>query len=152
LEIFSAAELEMRYQVDLQSYISKTQIESRTLGDMALNHVIPTAIQYQNTLIENVRGFKEVYGQSFKKHTQEQMALLEQISEHLAAINQGVVDMVDARKKANIKDDLKEKALLYAHHVVPYLNTIRSHCDALELIVDDALWPLAKYRELLFIR
>lgn len=152
LEIFSAAELEMRYQVDLQSYISKTQIESRTLGDMALNHVIPTAIQYQNTLIENVRGFKEVYGQSFKKHTQEQMALLEQISEHLAAINQGVVDMVDARKKANIKDDLKEKALLYAHHVVPYLYTIRSHCDTLELIVDDALWPLAKYRELLFIR
>lgn len=152
LEIFSAVELEMRYQVDLQSYVSEIQIESRTLGDMALNHVIPTAIQYQNTLIENVRGFKEIYGTTFKKHAQEQLLLLEEISEHIAAINQGVLEMVAARKKANAKEDLMEKALSYAKEVLPYLTSIRYHCDALELRVDDAIWPLAKYRELLFIR
>jgi len=152
LEIFSAAELEMRYQVDLQSYVSEIQIESRTLGDMALNHIVPTAIQYQNTLIENVQGFKEIYGATFKKHSKEQLLLLEQISDHIAAISQGVLEMVNARKKANAKEDPKEKALSYAKEVLPYLTSIRFHCDALELRVDDAIWPLAKYRELLFIR
>jgi glutamine synthetase len=152
LEIFSAAELEMRYQVDLQSYVSEIQIESRTLGDMALNHIVPTAIQYQNTLIENVQGFKEIYGATFKKHSKEQLLLLEQISDHIAAISQGVLEMVNARKKANAKEDPKEKALSYAKEVLPYLTSVRLHCDALELRVDDAIWPLAKYRELLFIR
>ena len=152
LGIFSAAELEMRHQVDLQSYISEIQIESRTLGDMALNHIVPTAIQYQNTLIENVQGFKEIYGATFKKHSKEQLLLLEQISDHIAAISQGVLEMVNARKKANAKEDPKEKALSYAKEVLPYITSIRLHCDALELRVDDAIWPLAKYRELLFIR
>jgi glutamine synthetase len=152
LEIFSAAELEIRYQVDLQSYVSEIQIESRTLGDMALNHIVPTAIQYQNTLIQNVQGFKEIYGATFKKHSKEQLLLLEQISDHIAAISQEVLEMVNARKKANAKEDPKEKALFYAKEVLPYLTSIRLHCDALELRVDDAIWPLAKYRELLFIR
>lgn len=152
LEIFSSAELHARCQVDMQSYTSKIQIESRTLGDMSLNHIIPTAIKYQNILIENVQGIKEIFGTNFKTHANEQLIILENISEHIKQINKGVADMVLARKKANSIDDINKKALSYAETVAPFLNQIRYHCDKLELTVDDSIWPLAKYRELLFIR
>ena len=152
LEIFSSAELHARCQVDMQSYTSKIQIESRTLGDMSLNHIIPTAIKYQNILIENVQGIKEIFGTNFKTHANEQLIILENISEHIKQINKGVADMVLARKKANSIDDINKKALAYAKTVAPFLNQIRYHCDKLELTVDDSIWPLAKYRELLFIR
>ena len=152
LEIFSSAELHARCQVDMQSYTSKIQIESRTLGDMSLNHIIPTAIKYQNILIENVQGIKEIFGTNFKTHANEQLIILENISEHIKQINKGVADMLLARKKANIIDDINKKALAYAKTVAPFLNQIRYHCDKLELTVDDSIWPLAKYRELLFIR
>lgn len=152
LEIFSSAELHARCQVDMQSYTSKIQIESRTLGDMSLNHIIPTAIKYQNILIENVQGIKEIFGTNFKTHANEQLIILENISEHIKQINKGVSDMLLARKKANTIDDINKKALAYAKTVAPFLNQIRYHCDKLELTVDDSIWPLAKYRELLFIR
>ena len=152
LEIFSSAELHARCQVDMQSYTSKIQIESRTLGDMSLNHIIPTAIKYQNILIENVQGIKEIFGTNFKPHANEQLIILENISEHIKQINKGVSDMLLARKKANTIDDINKKALAYAKTVAPFLNQIRYHCDKLELTVDDSIWPLAKYRELLFIR
>ena len=152
LEIFSSAELHARCQVDMQSYTSKIQIESRTLGDMSLNHIIPTAIKYQNILIENVQGIKEIFGTNFKTHANEQLIILENISEHIKQINKGVADMLFARKKANTIDDINKKALAYAKTVAPFLNQIRYHCDKLELTVDDSIWPLAKYRELLFIR
>ena len=152
LEVFSSAELHARCQVDMQSYTSKIQIESRTLGDMSLNHIIPTAIKYQNILIENVQGIKEIFGTNFKTHANEQLIILENISEHIKQINKGVADMVLARKKANTIDDINKKALAYAKTVAPFLNQIRYHCDKLELTVDDSIWPLAKYRELLFIR
>ena len=152
LEIFTSAELHARCQVDMQSYTSKIQIESRTLGDMSLNHIIPTAIKYQNILIENVQGIKEIFGTNFKTHANEQLIILENISEHIKQINKGVADMVLARKKANTIDDINKKALAYAKTVAPFLNQIRYHCDKLELTVDDSIWPLAKYRELLFIR
>ena len=152
LEIFSSAELHARCQVDMQSYTSKIQIESRTLGDMSLNHIIPTAIKYQNILIENVQGIKEIFGTNFKNHANEQLIILENISEHIKQINKGVADMLLARKKANNIDDINKKALAYAKTVAPFLNQIRYHCDKLELTVDDSIWPLAKYRELLFIR
>ncbi|MDA9628515.1 glutamine synthetase III [Flavobacteriaceae bacterium] len=152
LEIFSSAELHARCQVDMQSYTSKIQIESRTLGDMSLNHIIPTAIKYQNILIENVQGIKEIFGTNFKTHANEQLIILENISEHIKQINKGVADMLLARKKANTIDDVNKKALAYAKTVAPFLNQIRYHCDKLELTVDDSIWPLAKYRELLFIR
>ena len=152
LEIFSSAELHARCQVDMQSYTSKIQIESRTLGDMSLNHIIPTAIKYQNILIENVQGIKEIFGTNFKNHANEQLIILENISEHIKQINKGVSDMLLARKKANTIDDINKKALAYAKTVAPFLNQIRYHCDKLELTVDDSIWPLAKYRELLFIR
>ena len=152
LEVFSSAELHARCQVDMQSYTSKIQIESRTLGDMSLNHIIPTAIKYQNILIENVQGIKEIFGTNFKTHANEQLIILENISEHIKQINKGVADMLLARKKANSIDDINKKALAYAKTVAPFLNQIRYHCDKLELTVDDSIWPLAKYRELLFIR
>ena len=152
LEIFSERELIARYQVDLEAYISTVQIESRTLGDMARNHIIPTAIRYQNMLIENIRGLKEIYGTSYKEFASEQLVILEKISKYIAEINDGVTQMTNARKKANSTTDFHKKALQYAQTVKPFLTSIRYQCDKLELTVEDTLWPLAKYRELLFVR
>ena len=148
--VLTARELEARYTVDLEEYTMRVQIEARTLGDIARNHIIPTAVKYQNTLIENVRGIKEIYGNQFKPLAAEQMALIEQISKHIAEINTGVTQMIEARKKANLLHDAKEKAMQYRQEVFPFLATIRYHCDKLELLVDDQLWPMSKYRELLF--
>ena len=152
LEIFSERELTARYQVDLEAYIYTVQIESRTLGDMARNHIIPTAIRYQNMLIENIRGLKEIYGTSYKEFASEQLLILEKISKYIAEINDGVTQMTNARKKANSTTDFHKKALQYAQTVKPFLTSIRYQCDKLELTVEDTLWPLAKYRELLFVR
>ncbi len=152
LEIFSERELTARYQVDLEAYVSTVQIESRTLGDMARNHIIPTAIRYQNMLIENIRGLKEIYGTSYKEFASEQLVILEKISKYIAEINDGVTQMTNARKKANSTSDFHKKALQYAQTVKPFLTSIRYQCDKLELTVEDTLWPLAKYRELLFVR
>ncbi len=152
LGILSERELTARYQVDLEAYISNIQIESRTLGDMARNHIIPTAIRYQNILIENIRGLKEIYGSSYKEFAGEQLIILEQISEHLSGINEGVTQMIDERKKANAISDFHNKAMHYAQKVKPFLTDIRYQCDKLELTVEDSLWPLAKYREMLFVR
>jgi glutamine synthetase len=152
LGILSERELMARYQVDLEAYISNIQIESRTLGDMAQNHIIPTAIRYQNVLIENIRGLKEIYGTSYTKFASEQLIILERISGLLAGINEGVTQMINARKKANNVTDFNQKAVQYAETVKPFLSDIRYQCDKLELTVEDTLWPLAKYRELLFVR
>lgn len=152
LEILTERELKGRYQVDLEAYISNIQIESRTLGDIARNHIIPTAIRYQNILIENIRGLKEIYGTSYKRFAAEQLVILEQISQHLSEINEGVTLMINARKKANAIQDCHKKAIQYAYKVLPFLSNIRYQCDKLELTVEDNLWPLAKYREMLFVR
>ena len=152
LKVFSSVELHARCQVDMQSYISEIQIESRTLGDMSLNHIIPTAIRYQNILIKNVKGIKEIFGEKFKSHANDQLIILEEISDHIKKIINGVDQMVLARKNANKIEDVNKKAMAYAKMVIPYLNEIRDHCDKLELTIDDSIWPLAKYRELLFIR
>ena len=152
LSIFSKRELEARLLVDLEAYISTIQIESRTLGDMARNHIIPTAIRYQNILIENIQGLKEIYGTGFKKYSSEQLILLESISNYIAQINEGVTKMIAARKKGNQLTDFHKRALHYESEVKPFLTSIRYQCDKLELTVEDSLWPLAKYRELLFVR
>ena len=152
LDVFSKRELEARVQVDLEQYTHTLQIEGRTLGDIARNHIIPTAIQYQNTLIDNVKGLKEIYGSTFKTHAKEQMVLIERISGHIAQINTGVNDMIEARKKANTIEDSAAKANAYHTQVKTYFDSIRYHCDKLELLVDNSIWPLAKYRELLFSR
>lgn len=150
LNVLSERELNARLNVDLEHYTLALQIEGRTLGDLSRNHIIPTAIKYLNTLIENVKGLKEIYGDKYLAHAKEQMLLIERISKHISAINSGVNEMIEERKKANSIEDNFEKSLAYCNKVKPFFETIRYHCDKLELLVDNSLWPLAKYRELLF--
>ena len=152
LGIMSKVELEARYEIEMEDYAMRIQIEGRILGDIARNHVIPTAIRYQNILIENVQGLKNIYGNDFKKYSAEQMHLIEQISEHIAKINKGITDMINERKKANKIENGEKKAFAYCEDVKPYFEIIRYHCDKLELLVDDEIWPLTKYRELLFTK
>ena len=153
LGVMNRVEVEARHEIQLEDYAMRIQIESRILGDMARNHVIPTAIRYQNILIENVRGLKDIYGEDFHRHSKEQMAIIESISLHLEKINSDITQMIEARKRANLfSDDAEKKAFAYCDDVKPYFETIRYHCDKLELLVDDEIWPLTKYRELLFTR
>ncbi len=152
LGIMSKIEIEARHEIEVEDYAMRIQIEGRILGDIARNHVIPTAIRYQNILIENVQGLKNIYGNDFKKLSVEQMRLIEQISEHISKINNGITEMIDARKKANKIDNSETRAFAYCNDVKPYFEIIRYHCDKLELLVDDEIWPLTKYRELLFTK
>lgn len=150
--VMNAVESHARYEIELEEYLMRIQIEGRVLGDIARNHVIPTAVRYQNTLIENVKGLKDIYDKDYKKHASEQMELIEKISDHIANINRGVTDMINARKKTNSLKNIEQKAQSYCYDVRPLFDEIRYHCDKLELMVDDELWSLTKYRELLFMR
>ena len=152
LGVMNKIESEARYEIEMEEYALRIQIEGRVLGDIARNHVVPTAVRYQNILIENVKGLKEIYGTSFKKLAKEQLNLIEEISSHIEGINSNVTKMTDARKTANSIDNLEKKADAYCNKVKPIFNNIRYHCDKLELLVDDELWPLTKYRELLFTK
>ena len=152
LGVMNKVESEARYEIDMEAYILHIQIESRVLGDIARNHIVPTAVRYQNILIENVTGLKTIYGDKFKKFAKEQLTLIEQISEHIAAINSLVTKMIEARKNLNKQSNLEKKAKEYCHKVKPFFEDIRYHCDKLELMIDDELWPLTKYRELLFTK
>ncbi len=152
LGIMSKVEIEARHEIEVEEYTMHIQIEGRVLGDIARNHVIPTAIRYQNILIENVQGLKDIYGKDFKKLAGEQMRLIEEISGHIESINKDTTAMINARKKANKIDDPEKRAFEYCNKVKPFFETIRYHCDKLELLVDDEIWPLTKYRELLFTR
>lgn len=149
--ILSEVELHARNEVKWEIYTKKIQIESRVLGDLALNHIIPVAISYQSILLTNVAKLKEI-SEDYKTLGAEQLRLIEKISSHVNAINAKVHEMVDARKAANNIESEREKAISYHDQVAPYLDEIRYHIDKLELIVDNEMWPLAKYRELLFIR
>jgi glutamine synthetase len=151
MNVMSRVEVEARHEIELEEYILRIQIEGRVLGDISKNHIIPTAIKYQNTLIENVSGLKNIFGDDFKKHAKEQIDLIEKMSSHIAGINSKVEQMIDQRKKANQLQGQKS-ADAYCNKVKPYFEEIRYHCDKLEMMVDDELWPLAKYRELLFTR
>jgi glutamine synthetase len=148
--IFTERELEARHEILLEEYIKKVQIEARILGYLATNHIIPAAINYQNTLIENVRGLKEI-GLD-KKNYKAQLNLIEVMSGHIQEINDNVEAMIEARKKANNAADTHKRANMYCDEVKTFFDNIRYHSDKLELIVDDKQWPLPKYRELLFIR
>ena len=149
--ILSEKELHARNEVKWETYVKKIQIESRVLGDLALNHIIPVAINYQSILLTNVSKLKEVSA-DYKTLGSEQIRLIEKISKHINAINAKVHEMVDARKVANNIEHEREKAIAYHDSIAPFLDEIRYHIDKLELIVDNEMWPLAKYRELLFIR
>lgn len=152
LGVMNKVESEARYGIEMEEYILHVQIESRVLGDIARNHVVPTAVRYQNILIENVTGLKTIYGDKFKKLAKEQLSLIEEISNHIEAINSLVTEMTEARKSCNKYVDLYKKATGYCNKVKPIFEKIRYHCDKLELMIDDELWPLTKYRELLFTK
>ena len=152
LGVMNKVEAEARYEIEMEEYVLRIQIEGRVLGDIARNHIVPTAVRYQNILIENVKGLKEIYGASFKKLAKEQLALIEEISKHIELINSSVTKMTNERKKANNVEDIEKKADAYCHKVKPLFDDIRYSCDKLELLVDDELWPLTKYRELLFTK
>ena len=152
LGIMNKVESEARYEIEMEEYIMRIQIEGRVLGDIARNHVVPTAVRYQNILIDNVKGLNEIYGTNYKKLAQEQLNLIEEISGHIASINSNVTKMTEERKTSNKIEDIEKKAHAYCNKVKPLFDDIRYHCDKLELLVDDELWPLTKYRELLFTK
>ncbi len=152
MDVMSEIEIKARHEIELDEYSLRIQIEGRVLGDIALNHVVPTAVNYQNILIENVKGLKEVFGKEFEIIAKEQLILIRKISEHISGITSKTEAMVGERKKANVVEDPEKKAIMYCEKVKPYFDEIRYHCDKLELMVDDELWPLAKYREMLFTR
>jgi glutamine synthetase len=137
----------------MEKYTKKIQIESRVLGDIAINHIVPTAIAYQTSLIENVKGLKAIFSDNeFKEMAGARLDLIKKISNHISTIKAQVNEMIEARKVANLIEHGKDKAYAYEKTVRPYLDTIRYHIDKLEEVVDNEYWPLPKYRELLFSR
>ncbi len=153
LGIFNDREIEARTEVQYENYTKKVQIEARVLGDLAINHIVPTAVKYQTILIENVKGLKELFGEDeYRNLAGGRLELIKTISEHITVIKTKVNDMIETRKVANIVEDSREKAYKYAETVAPFLDEIRYHIDKLELVIDDEIWPLPKYRELLFTR
>lgn len=153
LEIFSESELKGRVEVEYEKFIMKIQIESRVLADIAINHIVPVAIEYQTMLLENVKNLKEVFSaEEFKKLAGGRVELIKTINEHISTIKAKREEMIEERKKANVIDDVVKKAKAYDNKVKPFLEEIREHIDKLELIVDNERWPLPKYRELLFTR
>ncbi|MFA4862672.1 MAG: glutamine synthetase type III, partial [Bacteroidales bacterium] len=151
--VFTERELHARYEIKLESFARKLQIESRMFGDLAKNHLIPTAIRYQNTLIENAMGLKEVLdAKTYVKLSKNQVDTIKEISEHISQVKINVELMLQERKKANRMATMEEMATAYDEKVKPYFDIIRYHTDKLELLVDDELWPLPKYREIMFLK
>jgi len=151
--VLTEVELHARNEVKWETYIKKIQIEARVLGDLALNHIIPVATRYQSLLLDNVYKTKAVFSaEKAEKISALDITLIEEISEHVSIIKKNVDEMVESRKVANIIEHEDKKANAYHDKVLPYFDVIRYHVDKLELIVDDEMWTLPKYRELLFIR
>lgn len=151
--VFSELELQARNEVKWEMYTKKIQIEARVLGDLAVNHIIPVAIRYQSVLTDNVFKLKTLFpNEKGDKLAQLDLDTIERMSAHMATIMEEVKKMVNARKEANKIESEREKAIAYHDNVVPSMDIIRYHIDKLELMVDDEMWPLPKYRELLFIR
>ena len=151
--VMTKVELEARNEVKWEIYTKKIQIEARVLGDLVMNHVVPVAIEYQSKLIDNVYKMKNLFpAEEADKLSAENVAIIKKIAEHTTYIKEHVDAMVEARKVANKITDEREKAIAYHDTIAPMLEQIRYHIDKLELIVDDKMWTLPKYRELLFIR
>lgn len=151
--VLSRKEIEARNEVKWEMYSKKVQIESRVLGDLAINHITPAAVRYQGLLLDNVYKIHKVFGEKkAAKVAAPGMSNIESISENIEAIRKGVDDMVAERHKANRMPDERSKAIAYHDNVVPLMEKIRKSIDSLELMVDNEIWPLPKYRELLFIR
>ena len=151
--IMTHREQEARHDIYLENYTKKIQIESRVMADLALNHIIPTAIKYQKVLVDNVSGLKNILdSKEYSKAASVQFEIILEISEHMGAIKKQVHEMIEARKKANAIDDHKKQAEEYCDKVKAHFDEIRYHADKLELVIDDENWPLPKYRELLFTK
>ena len=153
LGILTPIEIEARHDIELENYILKVQIESRVMGDLAKNHIMPAALQYQNVLIKNVQGLIEILGaEEGKMAAKTQINFIKSISKHVNAMNDKVNLMIDERKKANAITNVKERAFAYCDNIKSMFDDIRYHADKLEIMVEDSSWPLPKLRELLFTK
>ena len=150
LGVLAPNELEARFEILNETYVKKLQIEARVIGDMCLNHVIPAAVKYQNTLIENVRGIKEIFGERYLDFCAAEIETLKAISTYINNLSSYVDELVEARKRANKIQNIAERAKIYSHEVFELMGCVRSNADNLEMLIDDEIWPLPKYRELLF--
>ncbi|HCP40175.1 MAG TPA: glutamine synthetase type III [Cryomorphaceae bacterium] len=151
--VMSHREAEARHEILLESYFMKIQIESRVLGDLSGNHIVPTAIKYQNTLIDNVQRLKEIMdADTFASIAKEQLEMVKEISARISKILSSKDAMLQARKDANALEDVREKSIAYYDNVKPYFEIIRYESDKLELMIDDEQWPMPKFREMLFTR
>lgn len=151
MKVFNEREMHARHEIRLEGYTKKIQIESRVMGDLVLNHILPVAIKYQSEIINNIKGLKDVLTDAdFKKMSVIQLEMVKKIAEHIDIIKKCADQMTEERKKANKLTSQKTMALAYRDKVFPFFETIRYNVDKLELIVDDAHWPLPKFRELLF--
>ena len=152
MDVLTPRELNSRYEIELEKLVMKLQIEGRVLGDLIKNHVIPTAYNYQNKLIENVQGLKSIFGEEGDKISRSQMELIKKIAIHVDTLDGLVEKMTDGRRKANKLKDPKDKAEAYTKNVKVYFDDIRYHANKLETLIDDEIWPLPKLREMLFTR
>ena len=150
--VFNEVELKARNEVKWEMYTKKLQIEARVLGDLAINHIIPVATRYQSLLLDNVMKINAIYGDGGSEMAEQEKETISKISRHMFVIKDVTAKMVNARKAANKIECEREKAIAYHDTVKPCLSEIRYHIDKLELMVDNEMWPLPKYRELLFIR
>ncbi len=151
-DVMNKVEIEARYEIELEKYVKKIQIEGRVLGEMVTNAVLPAAIKYQNVLLKNVLNLKQVFEKEYESHAEATLDLLQRMSKHINALKKNVDEMIEGRKVSNKIERIDEKATSYCDKVKPYFNEIRYHSDKLELLVDDRDWPLVKYRELLFTK
>lgn len=148
--VFSARELDAHYDVMYENYTLKLQIESRTMGEMVINHVLPVAFRYQASLAQAVKNLKDIGSSESTYRTQ--LELIQRLAENINAIQDAVAQMTEARKQANELDHAEAKAEFYCDKVRPMMETIRLHADRLEYLIDDQEWPLVKYREMMFVR
>lgn len=152
-KVFTDKELESRVEVEYEKFTKKVQIEARVLGDLAMNHIVPIGIRYMTSLIENIKGLKEIFNDvEYERLAGARKEVIISLSDHISMIKKLVNEMIEERKKANVIVDSYKKAIAYESKVKPYLDEIRTHIDKLELIVDNEMWPLPKYRELLFTK
>ena len=150
--VMNPVEQKARYEIQMEQYVQRIEIESLILENLVNNQILPASFKYQHMLIQNVEGLKHIYDENFSKYAHVALGSIEKISALLDALNTSCVDLCDARKKANSMSKLDDRAHMYASNVLPIFDAIRKAADGLELIVDDSSWPLAKFRELLFLR
>ena len=150
LGVLSPTEVEARFEILNETYVKKLQIEARIIGDMCLNHVIPAAVRYQNILIENIKGIKEIFGEGYMQFCSAEVETLKKISTYINNVSEYVDQLVEVRKKANRITDISERAKVYSKDVKDMMDKVRIGADNLEMLIDDEMWPLPKYRELLF--